>query len=70
MAMILKEQCLHTDITLEQLEEIMLPKAIDFFRQNAEAMVHQMLWKSEHGREAMHEHTEIKHENTENFWES
>ncbi|KAF8731332.1 hypothetical protein HU200_016387 [Digitaria exilis] len=49
MAMILKEQCLHTDITLEQLEEIMLPKAIDFFRQNAEAMVHQMLWKSEHG---------------------
>ncbi|KAG2639635.1 hypothetical protein PVAP13_2KG216216 [Panicum virgatum] len=45
-----KEQhCLHTDITLEQLEDIMLPKAMDCFHQNAEAMVYQMLWKSKHG---------------------
>ncbi|KAF8690444.1 hypothetical protein HU200_040797 [Digitaria exilis] len=45
-----KEQhCLHTDITLEQLEEIMLPKAIQYFHENAEAMVYQMLWTSKHG---------------------
>ncbi|XP_062189348.1 uncharacterized protein LOC133892526 [Phragmites australis] len=44
-----EQHCLHTDITLEQLEEIMLPKAIDYFRQNAEATVYQMLWKSKHG---------------------
>ncbi|KAG2631354.1 hypothetical protein PVAP13_2NG189200, partial [Panicum virgatum] len=45
-----KEQhCLHTDITLEQLEDIMLPKAIDYFHQNAEATVCKMLWKSKHG---------------------
>jgi len=49
-AIVHKEQhCLHTDITLEQLEDIMLPKAIDYFHQNAEAMVYQMLWKSKHG---------------------
>jgi hypothetical protein len=39
---------LHTDVTLEQLEEI-IPKAIDYFHQNAEAMVYQMIWKSKHG---------------------
>uniref|UniRef100_K4A0W0 Rx N-terminal domain-containing protein n=1 Tax=Setaria italica TaxID=4555 RepID=K4A0W0_SETIT len=45
-----KEQhFLHSDIALEQLEEIMLPKAIDYFHQNAEAMVYQLLWKSKHG---------------------
>jgi hypothetical protein len=44
-----EQHCLHTDITLEQLGEIMLPKAIDYFHQNAEAMVYQMLWKSKHG---------------------
>jgi hypothetical protein len=44
-----EQQCLHTDITLEQLEDIMLPKAIDYFHQNAEAMVCQMIWKSRHG---------------------
>ncbi|RCV09902.1 hypothetical protein SETIT_2G067200v2 [Setaria italica] len=49
-AIVRKEQhFLHTDITLEQLEEIMLPKAIDYFRQNAEAKVYQMIWKSKHG---------------------
>ncbi|RCV09314.1 hypothetical protein SETIT_2G017400v2 [Setaria italica] len=49
-ATVRKEQhFLQTDITLEQLEEIMLPKAIDYFRQNAEAMIFKMLWKSKHG---------------------
>lgn len=49
-AIVCKEQhLLDTDITLEQLEEIMLPKAIDYFRQNAEAMVYQIPWKSKHG---------------------
>jgi len=49
-AIVCKEQhCLHTDITLEQLEDIMLPKAINYFHQNAEAMVYQMIWKSIHG---------------------
>jgi len=49
-AIVHKERhCLHTDITLKQVEEIMLPKAIDYFHQNAEAMVYQMIWKSKHG---------------------
>ncbi|RCV39360.1 hypothetical protein SETIT_8G217600v2 [Setaria italica] len=48
-AIVRKEQhFLHTDITVEQLEETMLPKAIDYFRQNAEAMVYQMR-KFKHG---------------------
>ncbi|PAN09337.1 hypothetical protein PAHAL_2G014500 [Panicum hallii] len=49
-ATVRKEQdCLHTDVALEQLEEIILPKAIDYFRQNAKAMVYQIIWKSKHG---------------------
>ncbi|CAL5091765.1 unnamed protein product [Urochloa decumbens] len=44
-----EKHCLYTDTTLEQLEEIMLPKAIDYFHQNAEAMVYQMHWISKHG---------------------
>ncbi|TVU39615.1 hypothetical protein EJB05_13042 [Eragrostis curvula] len=40
---------LHSNITLQQMEEIMLPKAIDYFRKNTEASVYQILWKSEHG---------------------
>jgi len=43
------QHLLHTDITLQQLGEIMLPKAIDYFCQNAEATVYQMVWKSKHG---------------------
>ncbi|CAL5050901.1 unnamed protein product [Urochloa decumbens] len=46
-----EQHCMHTDITLEQLNEIMLPKAIDYFCQNSEATVYQMLWKSKHGTE-------------------
>ncbi|CAL5077990.1 unnamed protein product [Urochloa decumbens] len=54
-AIVNKEQhCLHTDITMEQLEEYMLPNTIDYFRQNAEAMVHQMHWKSKHGFALIH----------------
>jgi len=45
----MEQNCLHTNIALEQLEEIILPKAIDYFHQNAEAMVYQMIWKSKHG---------------------
>nr|TKW30244.1 hypothetical protein SEVIR_2G022900v2 [Setaria viridis] len=44
-----KQHCLHTDMTLEQVEEIMLPKAIGYFSQNTEATVYQMLWKSRSG---------------------
>jgi hypothetical protein len=43
------QHCLHTVFSLGQLEEIMLPKAIDYFCQNEEATVYQMLWKSRHG---------------------
>ncbi|CAL5077151.1 unnamed protein product [Urochloa decumbens] len=43
-----EQHCLHADITLEQLEEIMLTKAIDYFHQNAEATIHKMIWKSKH----------------------
>jgi hypothetical protein len=39
----------HTDITLAQLEEITLPKAVDYFCQNTDTLVYQMLWKSKHG---------------------
>ena len=40
---------LYTNITLEQLSEIMLPKAIDCLRRNARATAYQMLWKSRDG---------------------
>ena len=48
-----KQNCLHTDITLEQVEEIMLPKAMDYFCQNSEAAINQMIWKSKHGSALM-----------------
>lgn len=44
-----EQRILHTDIALEQLEEIMLPLAIDYFSQNVEATVYQLIWKSKHG---------------------
>jgi hypothetical protein len=46
-----EQHCIHTDITLEQLNKIMLPKAIDYFCRNTESTVYQMLWKSKHGTE-------------------
>ena len=48
-----KQNCLHTDITLEQVEEIMLPKAIDYFCQNSDVAIYQMIWKSKHGSALM-----------------
>ncbi|KAF2921253.1 hypothetical protein DAI22_07g016800 [Oryza sativa Japonica Group] len=44
-----EQHCLHTNVSLEQMEEIMLPRAVDCFRQNAKATAYQMLWKSKHG---------------------
>jgi len=44
-----EQHFLHTDFTLGQLEEIMLPKAIDYFCKNDEAAVYQLLWKLKHG---------------------
>ncbi|CAL5077970.1 unnamed protein product [Urochloa decumbens] len=40
---------LYPNISFEQLEDIMLPKATDCFRQNAGAAEYQMLWRSKHG---------------------
>ena len=48
------QHCEDTDIALEQLKEIMLPKAIDYFRQNTEATVYQILWKAIHGTAYIH----------------
>jgi len=54
----------------------MLPKAIDYFGQNAGATVYQMIWKSKHASaliqvEKTNIDTQHKHdENTENFLES
>ncbi|CAD6220429.1 unnamed protein product [Miscanthus lutarioriparius] len=44
-----EQHFLHTDFTLGQLEEIMLPKALDYFCKNDEVAVYQMLWKLKHG---------------------
>jgi len=46
-----EQHYVHTDITLDQLNEIMLPKATDYFYRNPEATACQMLWKSRHGTE-------------------
>ncbi|CAL5077149.1 unnamed protein product [Urochloa decumbens] len=44
-----EHQCMNADIDLEQLEEIMLPKAISYFCQNAQATVYRMIWRFKHG---------------------
>uniref|UniRef100_A0A0D9WV15 Rx N-terminal domain-containing protein n=1 Tax=Leersia perrieri TaxID=77586 RepID=A0A0D9WV15_9ORYZ len=44
-----EQHCLHTNIGLQKMKEIMLPKAVDCFHQNEKARVYQMLWKSKHG---------------------
>uniref|UniRef100_A0A0D9WV14 Uncharacterized protein n=1 Tax=Leersia perrieri TaxID=77586 RepID=A0A0D9WV14_9ORYZ len=44
----------HKNITLEQLDKIMLPNAIDSFNQNAEATAHKLLWNSKHGTAFFH----------------
>jgi len=42
------QHCLHVDVTLEQLEDIILPRALDYFYQNTEASIYKMIWKSKH----------------------
>jgi hypothetical protein len=49
-----QQHVLHTDISLEQLEEIMLAKAVDYFCHNGEASVYQMIWRSKHGAARIH----------------
>ncbi|CAL4994827.1 unnamed protein product [Urochloa decumbens] len=44
-----EQHCDHIGITLAQLGEITLPEAADYFCQNTDASVYQMLWKSKHG---------------------
>jgi hypothetical protein len=44
-----EQHFLHTVFTLGQLEEIMLPKAIDYFCQHKEATIYQILWRSRLG---------------------
>jgi len=46
-----EQHYVHTDITLDQLNEIMLPKATDYLYRNPKATAGQMLWKSRHGTE-------------------
>ncbi|KAG2639617.1 hypothetical protein PVAP13_2KG020200 [Panicum virgatum] len=42
------QHCLHVDVTLEQLEDIILPRALDYFYQNTEASIYKMIWKAKH----------------------
>jgi len=49
-----QQHVLHTDISLEQLEEIMLAKAVDYFCHNGEASIYQMIWRSKHGAAWIH----------------
>ncbi|CAL4932489.1 unnamed protein product [Urochloa decumbens] len=46
-----EQHCVDTDITLDQMNEIVLPKSLDSFYQNTEAAMYRMLWKSKHGTE-------------------
>jgi hypothetical protein len=48
------QNSLHTEITLEQLEDILLPNATEYFCQNSEATVYQTIWKSKHGYALIH----------------
>jgi hypothetical protein len=49
-----EQHCMHTDITLAQLEEITLPKAVEYFSQNTDALVYQIVWKSKQGTAYIH----------------
>lgn len=46
-----EQHCVDTDITLDQMNEIVLPKSLDSFYQNTQETVYRMLWKSKHGSE-------------------
>ncbi|XBI32274.1 hypothetical protein VPH35_055745 [Triticum aestivum] len=39
----------HVNVHLDQLDEMMMPKAIDYLHLNAEAMSYQVCWRSNHG---------------------
>lgn len=39
----------HTGISRQQMDELLLPKAIQYLRGNIEATTYQLLWKSRHG---------------------
>ncbi|KAF7033084.1 hypothetical protein CFC21_044210 [Triticum aestivum] len=39
----------HVNVHLNQLDEMMMPKAIDYLHLNAEAMSYQVCWRSNHG---------------------
>ncbi|XP_066393723.1 uncharacterized protein [Miscanthus floridulus] len=49
-----QQHVLHRDISLEQLEEIMVEKAVDYFCHNGEVSVYQMIWRSKHGAARIH----------------
>ncbi|GJM96378.1 hypothetical protein PR202_ga13205 [Eleusine coracana subsp. coracana] len=44
----------HRNVSLEQLDEFMLPKAIDCLHRKPEAAAYQMFWKSTHGTAFLH----------------
>jgi hypothetical protein len=44
-----EQRGMHTNLSLQQLDETMLPKALQCLYQKTEAMAYQMLWKSKHG---------------------
>ncbi|OEL28206.1 hypothetical protein BAE44_0010775, partial [Dichanthelium oligosanthes] len=44
-----KQQRTHVGVRMHQLDETVLPKAIDHLNSNAGAMIHQISWKSRHG---------------------
>nr|CAB3495547.1 unnamed protein product [Digitaria exilis] len=43
-----QQHVMHKNISLEQLDEIMLPKAVDWLYKKAEATLYQLFWKSNH----------------------
>jgi len=43
-----QQHVMHKDMSLEQLDEIMLPKAIDCLNRKPEASLYQLSWKSKH----------------------
>jgi hypothetical protein len=43
-----QQYVMHKDMSLEQLDEIMLPKAIDCLNRKPEASLYQLSWKSKH----------------------
>ncbi|TVU06866.1 hypothetical protein EJB05_46902, partial [Eragrostis curvula] len=44
-----KQQCTHVDVYPHQLDEMLLPNAIDYLSRNVRATTYQISWKSRHG---------------------